>query len=190
MNPGSNRSLDAFCSMRVCRDVKAIIGCSFDDRPDLLLGHLRAIAIRCKAQYAARCRDLDQIESLPVLLGDCSVVRELGALKHAASREFWKLLESLPPSVQDLARKNFDLLKTDPRHPSLHFKKIGRTHSVRIGLRHRALGVEPGMAFSGSGSEPTPTMTALCPSRSIGRSHSARNRPGSAGIGRTRNSRN
>jgi hypothetical protein len=65
-------------------------------------------------------------------------------LKHAASREFWKLLESLPVSVQDLARKNFELLKTDPRHPSLHFKKIGRMRSVRIGLRHRALGVESG----------------------------------------------
>ena len=63
-------------------------------------------------------------------------------MKHSASRDFWKFLESLPPSVQHLARKNFDLLKADPGHPSLHFKKIGRMRSVRIGLRHRALGVE------------------------------------------------
>jgi hypothetical protein len=34
------------------------------------------------------------------------------------------------------------LLKADPRHPSLHFKRVGRFHSVRVGLRYRALGVD------------------------------------------------
>jgi len=29
-------------------------------------------------------------------------------------------------SNKDLADKNFKLLKTDPYHPSLHFKKVGR----------------------------------------------------------------
>jgi hypothetical protein len=33
-------------------------------------------------------------------------------------------------------------LKQDPRHPSLHFKKVGRFWSVRVGGHHRALGVE------------------------------------------------
>jgi hypothetical protein len=41
-----------------------------------------------------------------------------------------------------LADANYELLKRDPRHPSLRFKKIGRYWSVRVGLRHRALAVE------------------------------------------------
>jgi len=41
-----------------------------------------------------------------------------------------------------LADKNFELLKADPRHPSLRFKRIGKYRSVRVGLRYRALAVE------------------------------------------------
>ncbi len=63
-------------------------------------------------------------------------------MKHSASKEIWKLSDALPLRIQDLARKNFDLLKDDANHPSLHFKRIGRMYSVRIGLRYRALGVE------------------------------------------------
>jgi hypothetical protein len=33
-------------------------------------------------------------------------------------------------------------LKADHRHPSLHFKKIGKFYSIRIGLTYRALAVE------------------------------------------------
>lgn len=41
--------------------------------------------------------------------------------------------------MQKLADKNFELLKSDPRHPSLRLKKVGRFWSVRVGLRYRAL---------------------------------------------------
>ncbi len=34
------------------------------------------------------------------------------------------------------------LLKVDPSHPSLHFKKVGKYWSVRAGQSHRALGTE------------------------------------------------
>jgi hypothetical protein len=44
--------------------------------------------------------------------------------------------------VQGLANKAFGLLKADPHHPSLHFKKVGRFWSARVGLHHRAVGVE------------------------------------------------
>ena len=44
--------------------------------------------------------------------------------------------------MRELADKNFELLKTDPQHPSLHFKIVGEYRSVRVGLRYRALGVE------------------------------------------------
>jgi len=63
-------------------------------------------------------------------------------LNHHASPEFWRSYRSLSPSVRHLADRCFNLLKRDPRHPSLHFKKIGRFRSARIGLHHRALGVE------------------------------------------------
>ena len=48
----------------------------------------------------------------------------------------------MPEPVRSLADKNYELLKTNPKHPSLHFKKIGQFWSVRIGLRYRALAIE------------------------------------------------
>lgn len=46
----------------------------------------------------------------------------------------------LPASVRDLADKNFNLLQSDSRHPSLRFKNLrDDLWSVRIGLRYRAL---------------------------------------------------
>ncbi len=63
-------------------------------------------------------------------------------MKHFASPKFWGLYRALPQSVQDLADRNYSLLKNDPRHPSLHMKKAGRFWSVRIGLHYRAVAVE------------------------------------------------
>ena len=65
-----------------------------------------------------------------------------GVLKHFASPEFWACYKGLPPWIQKLADKSYALLKSNPRHPSLHFKKVGRFRSVRIGLYYRALAVE------------------------------------------------
>ena len=58
------------------------------------------------------------------------------------TQRFWKCYNALPESVQRVAEQNYELLKTDPLHPSLHFKKVGRYWSVRIGKGYRALGVE------------------------------------------------
>jgi hypothetical protein len=63
-------------------------------------------------------------------------------LKHYASSRFWALYEALPAHVRGVADKNFALLKADPRHPSLHFKRIGSLWSVRVGDRYRALGTD------------------------------------------------
>ena len=52
------------------------------------------------------------------------------------------LLPCPPASIQALADKAFAFLKADPRHPSLHFKKVGTFWSVRVGVHHRAIGVE------------------------------------------------
>ena len=61
---------------------------------------------------------------------------------HHASPSFWEAYAKLPKSAQDIADRNFNLLKNDPRHPSLAFKKVGRYRSVRAGGGHRALAVE------------------------------------------------
>jgi len=44
--------------------------------------------------------------------------------------------------VRRLADRNYELLKKNPKHPSLHFKKVGRYWSVRVGSHYRALAVE------------------------------------------------
>lgn len=63
-------------------------------------------------------------------------------MKHFASPKFWAAYGDLPESTQKLADKNFALLKEDPRHPSLRFKKIDTLRSVRVGIHYRALGVD------------------------------------------------
>lgn len=63
-------------------------------------------------------------------------------MKHYALPRFWQHYRQLPPAVRILADKNFHLLKADPKHPSLHFKKIGKLWSVRVGGHYRALGLD------------------------------------------------
>ena len=63
-------------------------------------------------------------------------------MTHFASPDFWFHYRLLPESIQDLADKNFSLLKENPKHPSLRFKKVGPYWSVRVGLSYRALGKE------------------------------------------------
>lgn len=63
-------------------------------------------------------------------------------MKHFASPRFWECYDRLPASVRQLADQCFELLKEDPRHPSLHFKKIDKYRSVRVGLHYRAIAVE------------------------------------------------
>ena len=62
-------------------------------------------------------------------------------MKHSASPEFWAGYRALPADIQKLADGCYQLLKSDPMHPSLRFKTIGRFRSVRVGLHYRALGV-------------------------------------------------
>jgi hypothetical protein len=41
-----------------------------------------------------------------------------------------------------LADRCYELLKNDPQHPSLQFKKIGtRYYSARVGLHYRAISI-------------------------------------------------
>ena len=61
---------------------------------------------------------------------------------HRTTARFWKCFDKLPTTIKNAARQNFELLKSNPRHPSLHFKKVGTFWSARVGLNHRALAVE------------------------------------------------
>jgi len=61
-------------------------------------------------------------------------------MRHVASPAFWRAYAKLPEAVRALADKNYVLLKENPQHPSLKFKKVGRYRSVRVGLHYRARG--------------------------------------------------
>jgi len=63
-------------------------------------------------------------------------------VNHFASPSFWSAYEILPPSLKRVADRKYELIKANPDHPSLHFKKIDRYWSVRIGMHYRALAVD------------------------------------------------
>jgi hypothetical protein len=63
-------------------------------------------------------------------------------MTHRTTARFWECYHRLPDAVRRLADANFQLLKADSSHPSLHFKKAGRFWSARIGIQYRALAVE------------------------------------------------
>jgi hypothetical protein len=66
---------------------------------------------------------------------------------HRTTDQFRRRYRDLPEEVRDAADKSFHLLKENPQHPSLQFKKVGAFWSARIGLAHRALAVEDGCDY-------------------------------------------
>ena len=69
-------------------------------------------------------------------------------MKHRATPDFWDYYRQLPSHIQDLADKCYDLLEQDPYYPSLHFKKVGRFWTVRVGIHYRAIAVEDGQEIA------------------------------------------
>jgi hypothetical protein len=65
-------------------------------------------------------------------------------MNHRASPRFWACYRALPEDVQRQADRDYELLRRDPRHPSLYFKRVGQFWSARVGLHYRALAVEDG----------------------------------------------
>ena len=69
-------------------------------------------------------------------------------MRHFKDPAFQPLYDVLPGHVRRRADKNFALLKQDPKHPSLHFKRIrDDLWSVRVGLSYRALAIEGNEGF-------------------------------------------
>lgn len=62
-------------------------------------------------------------------------------MRHIATHRFWEQYDQLPEGIRELADKSYRLLKADPRHPSLHLKRIGELWSVRVTDQYRALGI-------------------------------------------------
>ena len=61
------------------------------------------------------------------------------------TRAFRERFHRLPQEVQQQARAAYRLWRRDPRHPSLHFKRVHPTepfYSVRVGRGWRALGIQ------------------------------------------------
>ena len=63
-------------------------------------------------------------------------------MKCLAGKKFWESFEKLPEVIKELAQQNFILLKKNPNHPSLRFKKIDSYWTVRVGIAYRAIGVQ------------------------------------------------
>ena len=67
-------------------------------------------------------------------------------MPHRATAECWQRYDALPRTVRSRAEKQFQLLKTNPQHPSLQFKKVGERKgreiwSARVTLNYRALAI-------------------------------------------------
>ncbi|MEH2277043.1 MAG: hypothetical protein V7K40_20215 [Nostoc sp.] len=63
-------------------------------------------------------------------------------MKHRATPDFWYYYRQLPIDIQELANRCYEFLWEDPKHSSLHFKKVDPFWSVRIGIYYRALAVK------------------------------------------------
>jgi hypothetical protein len=60
-------------------------------------------------------------------------------MNHRTTPDFWQLYNVLPREIQELADKNYALLRADPSHPSPCFREIEGLWSVRVGAHYRAL---------------------------------------------------
>lgn len=63
-------------------------------------------------------------------------------MNHHTTAGFWEYHARLPEPVRRVADRHFALLRADPRHPSLHFKRVGRLWSARAAAGYRALAAE------------------------------------------------
>jgi hypothetical protein len=65
-------------------------------------------------------------------------------MTSSTKKSFRSRYQQLPPEIRALARKNFQLWLRNPRHPSIHFKKVGNFWSARVSDNYRALAVVRG----------------------------------------------
>ena len=70
-------------------------------------------------------------------------------MKSFATTDFWGSYAELSPEVKEQAQKAYQLWQENPLHPSLHFKKVGKSlWSARISAGYRALALKKGDIIS------------------------------------------
>ena len=65
-------------------------------------------------------------------------------MKSHATPRFWAAYHELPSELQDAAQKAYRLFRQNPKHPSLHFKRVHEqdpVYAVRVTLGYRAVGL-------------------------------------------------
>lgn len=65
-------------------------------------------------------------------------------MNSRATPQFWKLYFALPLQIQRRARRAYLQWRRDPRHPSLHFKRVSEQEplfSARVSEDYRVLGL-------------------------------------------------
>src|SRR5271168_3808505 len=60
-------------------------------------------------------------------------------MKSSTTPRFRQMFAALPFEVQARTRKAHRLWRENPRHPSLHFKKVGKVWSARVDDNFRVL---------------------------------------------------
>ncbi|HEX7361221.1 MAG TPA: hypothetical protein VF283_12090 [Bryobacteraceae bacterium] len=60
---------------------------------------------------------------------------------HKTLRSFWRSYADLPEEVRRRAEKQYELLATEPAHPSVQLKPVGAFWSARVSDAYRALSI-------------------------------------------------
>jgi hypothetical protein len=68
-------------------------------------------------------------------------------MEHRATEGFWRAYQALPLEIRNRTDKQFSLLKSNPRYPSLQFKRVGESRgqeiwSARVTLNYRVLALK------------------------------------------------
>jgi|GEM_PF-175240 len=66
----------------------------------------------------------------------------LAKSKEEKDEDWCSLFSALPSEIKEIALKNYEILKTNPYHSSLHFSRIGCCWSVHAGHGYRAMATE------------------------------------------------
>ena len=72
-------------------------------------------------------------------------------MKSSTTTDFWRCYSRLPAHIKQLARRTYQVWAQDPNYSSLHFKKIGRVWSIRVGYITERWGLKRKILLSGSG---------------------------------------
>ena len=66
---------------------------------------------------------------------------------HKTLPSFWRCYADLPEELRRRCDKQYELLITDPAHPSIQLKPVGGFWSARVSDAYRALSLRDGNTF-------------------------------------------